>query len=407
MKETDLIDRGWKLKNFSDLTINLDNKRRPLSSMERSKKSGCFPYYGASGIVDYIDDFIFQEKLLLISEDGENLKTRKTPIAFFAEGKYWVNNHAHVVKNKPDVDLRFIKYWFDVNSISSFLSGSVQPKLSSSNLNAIQILVPNLIEQQEIATIISSLDEMIELNNQINSNLEKIANSLFRRWFIDFEFPNEEGRPYMSSGGKMIESELGIIPADWAVGRVRDIANLSKEGLSPNKFPEEAFDHYSIPAFDEGRAPRIEKGDSIQSNKFIVNNDCVLLSKLNPNTPRIWLPSVDKSRRAICSTEFLVLRPKNMFTREFLYCIFSDPSFIHAFGTMVTGTSGSHQRVRPESLMGFDILIPNDECVNQFTKLVKFQLERISANICESRVLKSLRDSILPRLMSGRIRTVN
>ena len=119
----------------------LNAKRKPLNSKERETRKGAYPYYGASDIVDYIDDYIFDGRYLLISEDGENLKTRKTPIAFFAEGKFWVNNHAHIIAGNDDETLDYLKYYFSQLNISGYLTGAVQPKLSKGVLEKIEIFL--------------------------------------------------------------------------------------------------------------------------------------------------------------------------------------------------------------------------------------------------------------------------
>ena len=140
------------------------------------------------------------------------------------------------------------------------------------------------------------------------------------------------------------------------------------------------------------------------SNKFVVSPGCVMVSKLNPRIPRVWFPDVQGSNRAICSTEFLVATPKAGVSPEFLFCLFKDASFINVFATMVTGTSGSHQRVRPESLLGMDVAIPTRDRIDEFTKLARPLLQRVRLNIAESRTLAELRDALLPKLLSGEIR---
>jgi type I restriction enzyme S subunit len=174
--------------------------------------------------------------------------------------------------------------------------------------------------------------------------------------------------------------------------------------LNPGEFPSEIFDHFSIPAFDEGRTPKPENGDAIKSNKLIVPPGCAMVSKLNPRIPRVWLPELSEERRAVCSTEFLVALPKPGVSREFLCCLFKDETFVSVFATMVTGTSGSHQRVKPESLLGMEAVIPPQALIQRFTETVAPMLSRISQNISESRTLAALRDALLPKLLSGELR---
>lgn len=119
------IPEKWELLTIGDITKNLDSKRIPVKESERKK--GPYPYYGASGIVDYVDSYIFDGLHLLVAEDGENLKTRKTPIAFLANGKFWVNNHAHVLTSNEKSDIRFVNYFLECADISSYITGLTIP----------------------------------------------------------------------------------------------------------------------------------------------------------------------------------------------------------------------------------------------------------------------------------------
>ena len=134
----------WRKMTLRELTENHDGQRIPVKETER--KPGGYPYYGASGIVDHIDRFIFDGEFLLIAEDGENLRTMKTPIAFLARGKFWVNNHAHIVTGNSKADTRFLMYALCNSDISGFLTGSTMPKLTQGNMNRIPILAPPLTE---------------------------------------------------------------------------------------------------------------------------------------------------------------------------------------------------------------------------------------------------------------------
>jgi type I restriction enzyme S subunit len=182
-----------------------------------------------------------------------------------------------------------------------------------------------------------------------------------------------------------------------------EIASASRESLSPLQNPEETFDHYSIPAYDEARLPIVEEGSQIKSNKFIVPADSVLLSKLNPRIPRTWLPAVGNQRRSLCSTEFIVLRPREGWSREFVYSLCNSNTFQDAFSGMVTGTSGSHQRVKPEYLGKLPVQFPSRELVAKFTQVIKPAHARVALNLEQNSTLATLRDALLPKLASGEV----
>lgn len=154
------LETNHLFKNFGDLVKNLDGKRIPIKSSQRQTENGTYPYYGASGIIDYVDDFIFEGENLLISEDGANLVVRKYPIAFLATGKYWVNNHAHIVCAKPQITSNsFLAWYFAFKDISGFITGSAQPKLSQQKLNVIPLAIPSLEIQEKILAYLEKVKE--------------------------------------------------------------------------------------------------------------------------------------------------------------------------------------------------------------------------------------------------------
>ena len=145
---------GWVERTVDELSLNLDSKRIPITKSDR--KSGKYPYYGASGIVDYVADYIFDGDTLLVSEDGANLLARSTPIAFSVSGKYWVNNHAHILKFEDMATQRFVEYYFGSIKVDEYITGAAQPKLNQKALNSIPIFIPKSVEEQ--ANIVDSIE---------------------------------------------------------------------------------------------------------------------------------------------------------------------------------------------------------------------------------------------------------
>jgi type I restriction enzyme S subunit len=175
----------WRERSLGELTDNFDGVRVPVKESDR--RPGHYPYYGASGVVDHVDNYLFDGEYLLIAEDGENLRTRNTPVAFLARGKFWVNNHAHIVRGNSEADTRFLMYALTATDISGYLTGSTMPKLTQGNMNRISLLTPPLDEQRAIAHILGTLDDKIELNRRMNETLEAMARALFKSWFVDFD----------------------------------------------------------------------------------------------------------------------------------------------------------------------------------------------------------------------------
>jgi len=247
----------------------------------------------------------------------------------------------------------------------------------------------------------------------MNATLEAMARALFQSWFVDFDPVRAklDGRKLVGLDPATValfpdsfqDSELGQIPKGWTVGRIADVSDFSRSSIAPGEFPEETFDHYSLPAFDDSRTPKGELGRAIMSNKLVVTHNSVLLSKLNPHIPRIWLPDLHATRRSVCSTEFIVASTRPGCPREFLFSLFTSAAFASTYGTLVTGTTGSHQRIRPESVLEMKIVIPAPRLIEAFAIISKPIFDQVNRTIEQSRTLATLRDTLLPKLLSGEL----
>ena len=176
------IHPDWPKRQLGSLAENLDSRRVPITKGDR--KEGPYPYYGASGIVDHVADYIFDEDLLLISEDGANLLARSTPIAFSVSGKCWVNNHAHVLKFDNPATQKFVEVYLDSISIEVFVTGAAQPKLNQQALNSIPIPLPDdVTTQQTIVAEIEAEQRLVAANRELIARFEKkIQTTLARVW---------------------------------------------------------------------------------------------------------------------------------------------------------------------------------------------------------------------------------
>lgn len=175
------IPEHWTLKRIKNICDNLDYLREPISAEHRSRNNPIYDYYGASGVIDKIDYYNVDDEVLLIGEDGANLVMRNLPLVYKAKGKFWVNNHAHILKPKND-NYDFCAYAFEAADYSLFITGSAQPKLSQENLGRIKIAIPSLSEQQSIADYLdqkcSEIDELISIKQQKIEKLKDYKKSL-------------------------------------------------------------------------------------------------------------------------------------------------------------------------------------------------------------------------------------
>lgn len=175
--------KGWEMKALDnpDICVNCDSERRPITKSDRIK--GIYPYYGASGIIDYVDDYIYDGSFLLIAEDGENLRSRSLPIAFSISGKAWVNNHAHVLKFKKHSSQLFIQTLFNNIDISAYITGAAQPKLNQNNLNKIKFPFPPLPLQDEFANKVEQINQNLKIQQEDLDRLEELFDQLLQKAF--------------------------------------------------------------------------------------------------------------------------------------------------------------------------------------------------------------------------------
>ncbi len=304
-----------------------------------------------------------------------------------------------VLSPTSKVDARYLYYWVTRQDFTDYLTlhakGAAYPAVSADDIGAGEIDLPPLPVQRRIAGILSAYDELIENSQRRIRTLEAMARALYREWFVYFRFPGHENHP-------RVASPLGVIPEGWE-GQFGDLATIEREGINPFEFPEEEFEHFSIPAFDNGRQPAIELGATILSGKYCIDESTVLLSKLNPRIPRIWLPAPSGQRRAIRSTEFLGLKPQPGMTRELIYAKCCSDEFSGQFVSLAIGTSTSHQRVRPESLLAMPSTVPDRETTARFSILVSPILTMCQQLRSQIQTLRHTRDLLLPRLLSGQV----
>lgn len=322
-----------------------------------------------------------------------------------------------MIVDPTQADARFLFYALQHtrNDLLQRCVGGAQRNLSGRLVREHQIAVPPLREQRAIAVVLGSLDDKIEQNRRTGRKLEALARAVFKAWFVDFEpvkakaagataFPGMPPETFAALPDRLQDSPVGPVPQEWEVGTLGDALTLSKQQINPQDHSDELFDHYSIPAFDAGQNAVVEQGGGIKSQKSVVVPGCVLLSKLNPRIARVWLTPVANERRQIASTEFLVALPRPGWSREFLFCLFLQDEFRDSLAQSASGTSNSHQRIRPGDLLTRPLVVPSTFMREAFADQVVPQMQLRSALHAESAKLAAMRDYLLPRLLSGGVR---
>jgi type I restriction enzyme S subunit len=350
-------------------------------------------------VQDIGENVLRHEKLIFVSNDtAERLnkyRVKKGDIIFGRKGAVdrralikdveqdWVQGSDCIrLRLRECFEPRFVSYQFGTDSykdwMMQFSTGATMPSLNQDVLKLLPILCPPLAIQRAIAEVLSSLDDKIDLLTRQNATLEALAQTYFRQWFVE-------------------ESESASIA-------VSKIALLENNSINPVKQPLEPFYHYSIPAFDNAQTPAIEFGKTILSNKFSVLPNTILVSKLNPVTPRVWRIGEYVPPNSVCSTEFQVLKPKEKRHYLFLYCLMKSNDVVSNFAMSTTGTSGSHQRIRPEYILEVETPTPDDNELALFNEVCTPMMERVKKNQQQIQTLQKLRNTLLPKLISGEVR---
>ena len=338
---------------FSDITVNHDKKRIPLSTMERSKRQGSYRYYGAQGVIDYIDDYIFDGKYLLIAEDGENLKSKKQNIAQLAEGRFWVNNHAHIVQCNERCRLEYLCFMLNSMDLSGYITGSAQPKLSQANMNNISFEIPSVEMQDLILSVILPIEKRIATNTAINENLEQQIGEYFKEMFPDVL--NENGKETL---GKLISFSNG------------------------KKRPDE-----------EGQIP-VYGGNGVlaYTNKANASN-CVIIGRVGAYCGNVCLSLDD------CWISDNAISAKSKISKSQLF-VFSILKNAHLPNRHI----GSGQPLMTQGILNaIPCIVPKEKEIVDFEgKMIPLH-NMISVNNQENQRLAALRDTLLPKLMNGEI----
>lgn len=308
---------------------------------------------------------------------------------------------------KPKIEIvnpKFLYYNlnYDLKYLISLAGGSVQKNLLLKDLRNLKVNIPNKQIQEKIANILSSLDDKIELNNEMNKTLEEMAQSIFKRWFVDFEFPNEDGKPYKYSDGEMVESELGMIPMGWEVKTLDKILDTISV---KHKFPNDKIIFLNTSDILDGEILHNNYSDVTslpgQAKKSIQKGD-ILYSEIRPKNKRYTFIDFEADDYVV-STKLMVLRTKNKFNPSMIYFYLTSNDTVNYLQTIAEGRSGTFPQITFNELKKLKICVPNDNIIVELGKFFENILKTINNNKKEIKRLKEIRDILLPKLMNGDI----
>lgn len=405
----------WKARLVKDIAVV--NER----SIKKSDRIDTIQYIDIAAVnhrnIDQLQTFklndapsrarrIVQDNDILISTVRPNLKhytmIRKAEPDMIASTGFAVISPKRV---HPD----FLYYYLTSDSYTRYLTQiaegqtSAYPAFNSDIIENTVIYLPPENEQCEIGEMLASVDKKIELNNAINKNLEEMAQALFKRWFVDFEFPNENGEPYKSSGGEFEESELGLIPRGWKVKKISEVTNIVR-GASPRPI-QDYIDSKGMPWIKISDATEANSKFIVKTKEFIKKAGISKSRKINPGTlilSNSATPGIPMFVliEACVHDGWLIFKDFFGVSKEFLYYF-----LIREREGIVSLSNGSvFRNLKTDILKNYKIIIPKDSVLMQADVIFKSINESIASRIYQNEQLAELRDTLLPKLMSGEIR---
>ena len=410
---------GWSVENLED---NLEKIIDYRGKTPTKAESGVITLSAKSVKMNYIDYsnayYVSKEtydKFMVrgFPKKGDILMTTEAPLGCIAElnkEDVCVAQRLLTLRGKKEKLLnKYLMYYLQSNigqhELLSKASGTTVQGIKRTEFSKVNIILPPLETQEKIASILSALDDKIEINNEMNKTLEEMAQTLFKRWFIDFDFPNENGEPYRSSGGKMVDSELGEIPEGWEVGNFENIGIIASGG-TPSKSNEEYYTKNGIPWITP-------KDLSLNKNKFITKGSLDITEKGLAKSSTKLLPKgtvLFSSRAPIgylaiaevnvtTNQGFKSIIPNNSENTEFIYQLLKE---ITPHIESIAGGS-TFKEISSQGMKSINITIPSDLILKKYFEITKSFNKKIQNLEKEIQSLTQIRDTLLPKLMSGEI----
>ncbi|WP_445362488.1 restriction endonuclease subunit S [Microbulbifer sp. ANSA003] len=412
-----------------------DKDRKPVTKSNR--KPGPFPYYGASGITDYVDGYLFDGDYVLLAEDGDNLRTRNTPIAFMAKGKFWVNNHAHIIKAKGGESSDYICYALQVADIASYISGSTRPKITQADMKKIPISAPPKNVRDSISHVLGVLDDKIELNRETNQTLEKMAQALFKSWFVDFDpvidnalaagnpipdalqaraqrrqqqlaKPDHKPLPEAIRQHFPCEFEhteaLGWVPKGWNPVTISQLCIKVQNGGTPKRSESVFWEKGTIPWLASGEVRQsiiystknhITENGLKNSSAKLVPKETTVIAMYGATAGQVAFSTIEMTtNQAVCS----LIPMKN--SSYFIYLFMERLS-----STLANQARGSAQQNISKGIIEATMVAsPSPLVMKHFHDLLQPVFNGWEKNLLLNGSLEKLRDTLLPKLISGELR---
>jgi type I restriction enzyme S subunit len=406
----------FELTSLGVQSVFFNNLRKPVTRSART--TGRYPYYGAAGIQDLVSDYLFDGSYILVGEDGTVVTNGEYPVVQIAEGKFWVNNHAHVLRPLDSCDFDFLYYLLKGTKVTNLITGAVQPKLSMTNLKSLELIWPeNPKVRLAIGQVLRLLDRKIQINKELSKTLEDIAQTIFKSWFIDFDPVKAKMAGEKPVGmddataalfpDSMEDSELGLIPSGWFAGNLADVFSL-QGGYS---FKSSSWAERGVPVVKIG---------SVKPGLVDLNQVSYISQELAANVSSSF--KLESGSLVIGLTGYVgqvgLVRthfPAPLLNQRvarfggvdgewrvpFTYCLTRRLEFKKAVENAAIGSA--QQNVSIAQILGLPHAVPPFAARAQFDDLFENSFRKIIALADENEILGQLRDALLPRLISGEL----
>lgn len=381
----------WKEYTIGEICSRFSSGKSIKASQISAE--GLYPVYGGNGLRGFTDTFNFDGECSIIGRQGAYCGN----VRYF-KGKAFMTEHAIVAVVNENHNNGYVSNLLSMMNLAQYQGQSAQPGLSVSTLSKITIKLPDLATQEQCFNVLNLIDQKIQINNQINQELEAMAKTLYDYWFVQFDFPDQNGKPYKSSGGKMVYNQelKREIPEGWGVEKLRDFCQYVSEKVDSSELNIENYVGTDNMIEDMGG---IELTTSIPksgtSTKFSVGD--ILISNIRPYFKKIWL----SDRTGGCSADVLCIRTKKIIPKEFVYATLARDDF---FNYDVAGSKGSKMpRGDKKHIMEYPVVFEFG-IVEQYSEIVKSIYEAVHKNNNQNQELTQLRDWLLPMLMNGQVK---
>lgn len=383
------------MSNFPEMTIgDYITLQRGFDITKKEQTEGCYPVISSGGISSYHSEFMVTGPGVIIGRKGT------LGSAFYVESNYWPHDTTLWVKDFKGNDPKFIFYFIKKLGLERLDSGSSNPTLNRNFVHQIKAELPDIISQSKIASVLSAIDKKIDLNNRINAELEAMAKTLYDYWFVQFDFPDANGKPYKTAGGKMIYNPTlkREIPEGWGDASLVDIATFTNGIACQKYYPsdnEPTYKVIKIREFSSGFDGSSESVHQSVPEKVVVNNGDVLFSWSATLEVKLWAGGTGALNQHI----FKVTSESH--PRTFFY--FEVLKHLEYFKMVAELRKTTMGHITKDHLIGSRISIPPEDLIQAMDEKVSPILENIISNKQQSLQLEKLRDWLLPMLMNGQV----